>query len=134
MAKFTAKSYDMCAVGGQDNSFCVSATGGAAGFALTITHDSTNIIYITGIIITSNNPASNASGVVTLSGLTTNSSGGTMSLVLMESSTTGGQLDLSIVDPIPSKDTVTDVVLTVPAIASGASSVAITLLGYRRPE
>jgi len=135
MAKFTARSFDICAVGAQDNSFAVSANGLAgAAVTLTIPHDSANVIYITGIIISTGAPTANQVATATLAGLTQNSGGsGTLSFVVTESATTGGQLDLSIVDPIPSKDAITDVVLSFPAVASGAI-VALTLLGYRRPE
>lgn len=135
MSKFTSKSFDMCAVAAQDNSFAVSATAAAAAAAsITIAHDGTNFIYITGIIITTGFPTANGTATATLAGLTQNSGGnGTLSFQVTESTTTGGQLDLSIVDPIPSKDQNTDVVLSFPALASGGT-VAITLLGYRRPE
>ena len=135
MSKFTARSFDICAVGAQDNSFAVSATGTAgAAVTLTLTHDGANVIYITGIIITTGAPTANQTATATLAGLTQNSgSSGTLSFIITESATTGGQLDLSIVDPIPSKDANTDVVLSFPAVASGAI-VAVTLLGYRRPE
>lgn len=130
MSKFTGRSYDMCAVAAQDNSAVASATGAAAAQAqATVTHDSTNIIYVTGFSVTSTNPAATVSGAVTLTGL----AGGTQTYQFVESNSFGGNLQVNFINPIPSVNNATDVVLTCPAIASGGA-VSVNLQYYKRPE
>lgn len=133
--KFTNRSYDMCAVGSQDKTFAKSNTPGAAGAAasVTVAHDSTTVIYVTGILVTSTAPAATVAGAVTLSGLTTQDGGGAITAEFVESAQFGGNLQINFANPIPAQDNGTDVVLSVPAIASGGV-VAATVLGYRRPE
>lgn len=136
MAKFTARSYDQVALAAQDNTFAAQGGPGAAAAAVsaTVTHDGTNVIYITGFLITTTNPAATVNGVATLSGLSTAGGGnGTLSFELVESATFGGELNVEFPSPLPVVDKNTDAVLSVPAIASGGA-VSVQVFGYRRPE
>lgn len=135
MSKFTARSYDMVALAAQDNTIATSANG-AAGAAVTVTlaHDSANIVYLTGIQITSTAPAAVESGLVQITGLSQAGGGsGTLEYEFVESATSGGELLIEFGTPIPAKDVNTDIVVSVPAIASGGA-VAVSVQGYKRPE
>lgn len=133
MSKFTRKSYDICARGPQDNPVSKSATGAAAAaVSVKLTHvgDSSTMIYITGFMVTSTNPASTVSGVVTVTGLPTTDSGGTLSFEFVESSQFGGLLNITFPDPIPAADLNTDITVSCPAITSGGA-VAVAVYGYQ---
>lgn len=136
MAKFTARSYDQVALAAQDNTFAAQGGPGAAAAAVsaTVTNDGTNVIYITGFLITTTNPAATVNGVVTLSGLSTAGGGnGTLSFELVESATFGGELNVEFPSPLPAADKNTNIVLSVPGITSGGA-VSVQVFGYRRPE
>ena len=130
MAKFTARSYDQCATGAQDNSSCASATGAAAAsVTATVAADANNFIYVTGFSITSSAPAATVGGAPTLTGL----AGGTQTYQFVESATFGGNLQVTFADPIPTTAMNTQVQLVVPAITSGGA-VSVNLYYYKRPE
>jgi hypothetical protein len=135
MSKYTARSYDQCAVGAQDKTLAVSNTLGAAGAAasVTITHDGSTFIYITGFEITSSLPTAAGTADVTVTGLTGQDSGGTLRYKFAESTSVQPQLIVEFANPIPTNDVNTDLVLSVGAVASGGI-VAIVVHGYRRPE
>lgn len=135
MSKFTNRGYDQCATGSQDKTFVVGKTGGGAAQAVsqTITADGSTIIYITGVLITSTAPAATVAGEVTITGLTTQDGGGTFKAQFVESAQFGGNLPINFANPVPAQDVNTNVVVNVPAIASGGT-VDITVMGYRRPE
>lgn len=84
--------------------------------------------YINGFIITSHAPTGNVQGTasVSLDGGTTQH----LQFIFCESSTVGGQLQVEFPDPIPAKTPNTTIVVTLPAITSGAVS-AISAYGYQ---
>ena len=134
MAKFTAKSFDICAIGSQDNTTGISATGlAAAANVVSLPAVVGQIAYITGFTVTSGNPAATVSGVVTVTGLTTANGGGTLNYQFVESATLGGQLTKTFSNPIPASGANQAITVTCPAITSGAVT-AVEVEGYYRPE
>lgn len=84
--------------------------------------------YLNGFVCTAHAPATNVFGTVTVSldsGTTVH-----MNFVFLESSTIGGMLNIDFPDPIPAKNPNTSIVITIPAITSGAAT-AITAFGYQ---
>lgn len=133
MSKFTNKSYDICARGMQDTPIAKSAIGvAAAAVSVTLTHvgDNSTMTYITGFTVTSTNPASTVSGLVTVTGLATSDSGGTLDYEFVESNQFGGNLNVQFPDPIPAANLTTDIVVSCPAIAGGGA-VAVAVTGFK---
>ena len=107
-------------------SVIASITGAAAATAVaTMPAVAGKTNYVTGLIITSSNPASTVVGQVTVTGL----QGGTLTLQFTESATLGGNLQVFFTCAQPAQAVNAPVVLTVPAIASGGV-VSASLLGF----
>ena len=106
----------------------VASNTGAAGAAVTatLTGLATDTVYINGFIITTHAPAANQTGQVTVTGVI---GGVTMQFTLCESATVGGELIIFFPDPIPASAINTPIVVTLPAIASGAVG-SVTAVGY----
>ena len=103
-----------------------SQTGAAAALVTaTMPAVSGKTNYVTGVIITSTNPASTVSGAVTITGL----AGGTITLQFTESSTLGGNLQVFFTVAQPAATQNLAVSINVPAITSGGA-VSATLLGF----
>jgi hypothetical protein len=84
--------------------------------------------YINGFTVTTHSPTANVFGTVTVSldgGTTTH-----LSYILCESSTVGGDLNIDFPDPIPATASNKTIVITLPAVTSGAVS-AIATYGYQ---
>lgn len=104
-----------------------SATGAAAATAVaTLSGVSNKTTYITGFTATSGNPGATVVGVVTVTGTIS----GTLSYQFTESATLGGELIVTFPTPIPASAVNTAIVVTIPAITSGAV-VAIAAYGYQ---
>lgn len=110
----------------------VTASGtaiAAAANSVTITGVSGLTTYITGFNITSHAPVAvvgTSATPVTLTGLT----GGTLNFHFVENTTFGGDLTVLFPMPIPAATVGGNVVLSLPAIASGAVS-AVALYGFQ---
>ena len=134
MAKFTAKSFDICALGSQDNTTAIGNTfAAAAAGSVSLPAVAGQIAYITGFTVTSAAPAATVAGVVTVTGLTTNNGGGTLSYQFVESATLGGNLTKTFGNPIGASGANQAITVNVPAITSGAVT-AVEVEGYYRPE
>lgn len=97
---------------------CVSSLPAVAG----------KTTYLNGFVCTSHAPTANVFGTVTVSldgGTTTH-----FQFIYLESATLGGMLNIDFPDPIPATGPNKSIVVTIPAITSGAAS-AITVFGYQ---
>lgn len=128
MPQFNEKGHRNMARGVPPNALVNSATGAAAAaVSASLAHDGTNVVCITGFVVTSTNPAATVSGVVTVTGLTGEK---TLSFEFVESATLGGELNIYFPDPIPANDASTDIAVNVPAIASGGAC-AVDVFGFK---
>lgn len=78
--------------------------------------------YLSGLVVSTGNPASAVTGVVTVTGLSV----GTLSFQIVESVAAGGLLNINFAEPLPASAVDTAITVTLPAITSGAvSTVAV---------
>lgn len=106
----------------------VSGTAGAALInAQTLPGVAGKTTWIRGFTVTTTNPAAAVSGVVTVTGLLA----GTLSYEVVEAVATGLLLDIRFPDPLPASAVNTGIVVTLPAITSGAAS-AVSAYGFQR--
>jgi len=96
----------------------------------TLTHDSTNLWYVTGLEVTASGATAGLPVNVTLTGCL----GGTLTWtftfpagVLVPAT----PLVIAMDNPLPSVDANTDVVLTLPASGSGGTNAAVVLRGFK---
>lgn len=111
------------------NSLAVSATesGAGAGVTATLPNVANQWTVITGFIITSGVPAANHTAAVTVS-----LGGTTLTFQYNETTTFGGQLIVQFSNPIPATAVNTAIVVTMPAVASGAIT-TIDVFGFQTP-
>lgn len=106
----------------------VASNTGAAGAAVTatLTGLATDTVYINGFIVTTHAPTANQLAQITVTGLI---GGVTMQFTMCESATVGGELIVFFPDPIPASAINTPIVVTLPAVTSGAVG-SVTAVGY----
>ena len=104
-----------------------SATAAAAAScAATLAGTAGKTTYIMGFVITTAAPAAAVTGTATITGLST-----TLNFQIVESVTFGGELVVEFPFPIPASAPNTAIVVTLPAITSGAVS-AVSAWGFQR--
>ena len=104
-----------------------SATGAAAATAVaTLAASVGRTTYLSGFCVTTLNPTAVESGVATVTGTIT----GTLSYQLVEAAATGGQLCVPFNPPVPASGTDVPIVVTLPAISSGAAG-SVSAYGFQ---
>lgn len=135
MAKFTGRSYDMCAVGAQDNAISLTIDEASAGAGAVLTMPATlgQTNYLTGVMVTGQAPVAAKQTTVTITGLLPTASGGTLKFQLTESVQFGASLMFFPPSPLPANGQNAAITVTLAAVVSGGLC-TISLIGYQRPE